>query len=773
MKVVIATGIFPPDVGGPATFAPMIAEAWSRMGHEVAVVTYSDKDDGIERPYRIHRIPRALPAPIRYFNYFLRVRREAIGARAVFAQDPVAAGLPAWCAARLGRRKFILKFVGDFAWEHARVQERYDKTIEEFHRDRSVSARIMLLRFLQRFVARRAAKVIVPSRYLGDLLKSWGVKEKRLRVIYNGVEKSDVSSQMSDVRSPHRIVTAGRLVPWKGFDTLISAMPEVLEKIPDASLMIIGDGPDEARLRSRAEALGLEDRINFTGRLKREEVSRAMRASGVFALVSSYEGFSHLLVEAFMAGAAVVASRAGGNTELVRDGENGLLVDPGDTRATAKTLLRFLQDRGLAERCARQAKEDARGFSIETQIEETTEAVLGRNTLRVVMISRDASIADPSSRAAARMRLYAEKAGVLSIIILARRTAGIVHVSDRVTATVIDVRRPFSALIRAVRAGIDAVKWIDANLVTAQDPFEAGLVGWLVARKTGRPLIIEEHGSVFIGPYWKETSAKNRALYGLGLKIMRGADGVRTVSARVLNDVKKHWPKKPVEEIPVYTEPIACAQKNDRFDFGYVGRLAPEKNLPMLLRAFHAVAAANPEARLLMVGSGPEETALRIKAAEYGLGDRVVWQPHMEDVAQAYAAMKTLVLPSWYEGWGRVAVEAMHCGLPVVMTDVGCAGEAVRDGKEGRVVPVGDAEALAQAMLETLDPSKYWWYSQMARKRAAELDGPEALVERLVAFWKKVAGVVEAPSLKERAGGESRPLRPSATSPFRGGEIDL
>lgn len=740
MKIVFATGIFPPDIGGPANSVSTLAADWSARGHRVAVVTYSDTaDDGLVRPYEVKRIVRAQKAWRRHLSYFLALWRAADGAGPIFAQDGVASGLPALIVARLRHRRLILRVAGDFAWERAQVKHGYRDTLEAFQRDWRVPFSVMVLRRLQRFVYRRASRVIAPSEYLSGVLKGWGVNEGRIRVIYNGVDLPAVAPAHGT--HPRRIVAAGRLVPWKNFDVLIKAMSSVLLKVPDAELLIVGDGPEYGRLQALSDAPMLRGRVTLAGRMKRDELLKTIAESAVFALPSSYEGFSHQLVEAFACGAAVVASRAGGNAELVEDGKNGLLVEPGDAAALSKAVLRFLEDPAFAASCGREAMKDLSRFGIAAQIAQTTDAVFGAPGLRVVLVSRDATAGDPASRTAARMRAYGERVERLHVVCLVKRPSASVDLSPRVHVDVVDARiglkRPRS-LTAAVGYAISASR---ANLVVAQDPFEAGVVAHLAARGADVPLLIEEHGGVYLSPHWKAESLKNRLLAPVGLWVMKHASGLRAVSAKIETDLRLRYPKTPVTRVPVYTEPIECFREGAPHVFGYVGRFVPQKNLDALLAAFATVAKERPEARLLMIGAGPLEAALRVRAADYAIGDLVRWVSYSERIAEAYKDVGTLVLSSWYEGWARVVPEAMSCGIPVVMTDVGCAGELMRNEVEGYVVPIGETHILAKAMLEISTPGKHGLMSAAARRRTETMAKPEELAERLIGFWKEVAGV--------------------------------
>ncbi len=738
MKVVFATGIFPPDIGGPATSVSALAEAWSARGHRVTVVTYADNvGEGARSAYKVVRIPRAQPAWKRYIAFARAVWTASDETGPIFAQDAIASGVPALVVARLRGRKLIVRVAGDFAWEQAQVKHGYSETLETFQKDGRIPAVSKVLRALQRFVYRRADRVIAPSRYLVGVARSWGVSENRIRLIYNGVRLPEIAAEHG--KFPHRIVAAGRLVPWKNFDVLLKAMPQVLDRFPDASLLIAGDGPEMTRLRALASSPMLKAHVEFAGRMPHEALWQAIGESAVFALVSSYEGFSHQLVEASACGAAVVASRAGGNTELVEDGKNGLLVEPGDAAGIAEAVIRFFEKPDFARVCATEALTGAARFSIETQIAETTEEVLGAPGLRVVLVSRDGTAADPSSRTAARMRAYGERVDHLRVVCLAKQEAVSVDLSPRVHVDVVDVRN-LPAPWRLVRAVREAVSAAHATLVVAQDPFEAGLVALLAARRERIPFVVEEHGGVYLSEHWKNETLKNRVMHVLGLAALKRATGIRAVSAKIENDLKHRFPSKLLVRIPVYSEPRTCRTEAAPDAFGYVGRFVSQKNLMGLLNAFSIVAKARPSAKLVIAGAGPLENGLKARAFVLGLKDRVEWVAHTESVDALYARIGTLVLSSWYEGWARVVPEAMSCGIPVVMTDVGCAGELMRNGVEGTVVPIGNDEALAKAMRELAQSGTHGLMGAAAKRRAETMPKPEELADRLVAFWKTIAG---------------------------------
>lgn len=374
MKVALATGIYPPAIGGPATYARGLARALHARGVEVEVVTY-----GAVRPeaeaFPVAWVDLGQPLPVRYAAYLSAVRRVARRADVVYLMDPVSVGLPGLLASRLARRPAALKVVGDLAWEISRDLRWTRAGIEEFQRDRGGVLPAALWR-TQAWVARGADAVVVPGRYLLRTVVGWGVDEGRVRVIPNGVGDLALPAVTSDEArerlglGPGPVLTfVGRFVGHKHLDSLLGVFPRLRSRLGSAHLRLVGSGPEEEALRRQAAALGLGDAVSFPGTLGREDLGWTLRATDVFVLFSSYEGLSHVLIEALQAGLAIVASDAGGNPEVVEDGVSGVLVPTGDGERLLEALSSLLADpgrrRALGEGALRRAPEFAFSLTVE------------------------------------------------------------------------------------------------------------------------------------------------------------------------------------------------------------------------------------------------------------------------------------------------------------------------------------------------------------------------------------------------------------------------
>ena len=360
MKVLVVTGIFPPDIGGPASYVPRIAGALTARGHAVDVVTLADAQtshESTEFPFAVHRIARQTSKPVRMFKAIFRIAALARRADVVFANGLY---IETMVAARIASRPVVAKVVGDTIWERARNEGR-PETIDAFQSAR-LPRKWRALRILQDAYMRGAKRVITPSAYLRRIVTGWGVSAERIDVVYNAVPLAS-----PDCGAPPQfdVVSVGRLVPWKGFAELIDLVAH-----RKWSLRIVGDGPLRAELENQAAAAGAQ--VRFDGDVPQALVAAAIRSGKVFVLNSSYEGLPHIVLEAMAAGVPVIATAAGGTPEVVRDGETGILVPVGSREQLERAVERLLGDDSLRQHMVTGAGALlGEKFSFATMVEDT------------------------------------------------------------------------------------------------------------------------------------------------------------------------------------------------------------------------------------------------------------------------------------------------------------------------------------------------------------------------------------------------------------------
>lgn len=331
MKILIATGIYPPSIGGPATYSQLLCTELPTRDVDVEVLSF----DSV----------RHLPKGISHLAFWLKVTKAARKADLIYAQDPVSVGLPSQLAAQLFFKPFFLRLGGDYAWEQGVQRYGITDDLDTFAARRAgYPLLVMILKRIQVHVAFWARRVIVPSEYLKKVVTSWGINPDKISVIKNVIEPLPQLADKAAERARWKItaptlVTVGRLVPWKGFLQLIEMMPDLLLLKPDLRLVIIGDGPQLSELENRVNQLNLQKSVEFKGRMKRNELLSYVKAADLFVLNTFYEGFSHQVIESQSVGTPVVTTTAGGNGEAIRHEVDGILVSPHDQEAMKRAII--------------------------------------------------------------------------------------------------------------------------------------------------------------------------------------------------------------------------------------------------------------------------------------------------------------------------------------------------------------------------------------------------------------------------------------------------
>ena len=363
-RVLVATPLYPPEIGGPATYSKILADSMLDYGVLVRLARFGEV--------------RRLPKVMRHLAYAWRVAWQSRYVDCIYAQDPVSVGLPAAAAAMMTRKRFVMKIVGDYAWEQGMQRFGVRDLLDEFLK-KSYAGGVERLRSIQRFTAHRAARIVVPSYYLKKVISMWGIPEEKIMVIPNSCEMPAALPSRVEARSAFKlhdfvIVSAGRLVPWKGFDVLIDAVGELVGRQMPLSLVIIGSGPMERELRCKIEEQGLGSRITLAGSVTHDTMLSYLAAADAFVLNTGYEGFSHALLEAMTMGTPVITTSVGGNPELITDNENGRLVEY-NNRDQLRDAIASLVEMSSKERkrLATNARHTAQQFTTERMLRDTAQ----------------------------------------------------------------------------------------------------------------------------------------------------------------------------------------------------------------------------------------------------------------------------------------------------------------------------------------------------------------------------------------------------------------
>ena len=363
-----------PLIGGAQTVYDAMAR---EMPDELSVLTASsnyvsgESVDGITAydakvPYKIHRIPEMRPPLVPNPSFFGRVRHKI---KSYFIKKRVLKAAIDY-ATRDEVDCIIIGALDSLGWLGEAIRNKtglpYSIYVhgEEVSQD-AYNTKAMALR---KQALDKADKIIAVSEFTKDILvNKYYIPSHKISVITNGVDISrfprceDVSAVRSKYQSSngHLVVSVGRLVERKGFDKLIEAWPLVLDVLPDSKLVIVGDGELSHSIKTTIDSdKRLSQSVTMTGRLSDQGMGNALQASDLFIMPNrtmpdgDTEGFGMVFLEASACGLPVIAGRAGGAVEAVRDGDTGLLVDGYNVNEIVGSIVKLLKDDKLAQQMA-------------------------------------------------------------------------------------------------------------------------------------------------------------------------------------------------------------------------------------------------------------------------------------------------------------------------------------------------------------------------------------------------------------------------------------
>ena len=322
MKILITVGIYPPDIGGPASFVPKIAKMLSENEHDVTVICLSDNKFSDDEIYKVKRILRNQNLLLRWIQTIFTIIKNGRKVDCLFVN-----GLPmeSYVANLFLRKKLVRKIVGDWAWERGRNKGIINESFDDFQ-ENSHNLHLEIAKFSRGWTATKADIVITPSKHLSKVVENWGVQPNKLIIIYNGTKivNDDVSNTNQGTVN---LITVGRLAPWKNIDTIIKSVNLLKQYDMKFKLFIVGSGPLESELKKLVSDLNLSSEVIFTGQKKFTELTKYYKNSNIYIQASGYEGLPHVLLEAINYDLLLISTPIGGSNEILQDGKNGYVLN--------------------------------------------------------------------------------------------------------------------------------------------------------------------------------------------------------------------------------------------------------------------------------------------------------------------------------------------------------------------------------------------------------------------------------------------------------------
>ena len=351
----------------------------------------------------------------------------------------------------------------------------------------------------------------------------------------------------------------------------------------------------------------------------------------------------------------------------------------------------------------------------ETDMEQprVTEEGVDSKKVKVINISYDRRIFDADSDVRQRIVSHGKIFDELHIIIFTLKKHGFTkqRIDKNIWAYPTNSWSRFLYISDAVKVAKKELSFrsnLRADVVSAQDPFEAGLAGLRIARKFNRRLQIQVHAD-FLSPYYKDVEPLNKIRVLMANRILPHAHCVRVVSVFMKEELEERFPHLVgrIDVLPVYIDipyyqnaqpKFSLREKYPQFNFTIlmVNRLTKEKNVAFAIEVFADIVQTYSKIGLIIVGEGHEKSRLQSLAKKLGVADSVIFEPWQNDVISYYKTANLFLLTSTYEGYGRAPIEAAACGIPVVTSKVGITASIFKDKETAFICPVNDRECFTQ-----------------------------------------------------------------------------
>jgi len=345
MNILLTTGIYPPDIGGPATYIPQLAADLNAIGHKVVIVTLAETNGlVVDKDLRICKIKRSYPLPIRMFIASLIIYWELRKCEALFSNGLF---LESAIALTVGKnRNSVVKIVGDPIWEKLRNRGLTKLGLTEYLMS-EVNSKKRLERKIYNWSWSKFEHRTSPSLELCEVVNR-NLNLNDCVHIPNGVEFFPLESASKSFD----LITVSRLVNWKNIDIAIRVAASL-----NLGLLVIGDGPEMQNLRSLAKKLNA--RVSFAGQLTSSKILVELSKAKIFIQVSDYEGLSFSLLESMSLGLIPIVSNVSGNTSVVTNMLTGLVVEINE-ESLESAVKKILLDSKLADKISKNAMKEIR-----------------------------------------------------------------------------------------------------------------------------------------------------------------------------------------------------------------------------------------------------------------------------------------------------------------------------------------------------------------------------------------------------------------------------
>ncbi len=350
MDILITVGIFPPDIGGPASFVPKIAKYLINKGHNVKIICLSDKEHlTYKDDINVIRINRSSPIIFRWLKTIVKIYSNSKKSDLIFVNG---LGTETTIANLFIRKKVIRKIVGDPVWERVYNKNLIDESFDDFQ-ENNHGLSITLQKMIRNWSINKSNLIITPSQHLKNFIGKIGF-DKNIFVINNGVNIEQHNKVVLE-NNIIQLLVVSRLVSQKNIDSIIKAV-KVMEN-ENIILNIVGEGSEINNLKLLVKKYELDKKINFIGKIENTKLNEYLKNADIFIQASNYEGLPHSILEAMNFEIPILSTDVGGCSVLLNKGERGYIIPmPVSEVEISEGIRKIINNKNEAKSKARLAK---------------------------------------------------------------------------------------------------------------------------------------------------------------------------------------------------------------------------------------------------------------------------------------------------------------------------------------------------------------------------------------------------------------------------------
>ncbi|MDP8230602.1 MAG: glycosyltransferase [Candidatus Gorgyraea atricola] len=603
---------------------------------------------------------------------------------------------------------------------------------------------------INRLILRRLDRVGVPSRIKYDsLIKEYGLDSKKLELIQNGIDikkfdrlkkANGLKKELGISRDQKIIGIVGRLVNEKAHDVFLKAAQHIIGSEPNVKFLIIGDGEEKKNLKALADGLGISKNVIFIDKGKdTENIPGLISIFDVAVLSSRMELFPLVLLEYMAASKPIVATRVGGNPEIIVHGESGIIVPPEDPKALAENVIAILKDKDMGSSMAALARKRVKKeFSLERMVERTERFFLNPAPryfkTHIILAGPGLSVKGGIS-SFARNYLSSRSPEGSKITYHATTIDG-----SKILKTFFFLK---SFLLFAAKLVFDRTIKIVHVCSSSKGSFYRKAMILILSRLFKKATIFHIHGGGFHLFHDRGTILRKFFIR----KVLDITDSIIVLSESCLLDIKGITKNRNIKVIPNPIDTsdfisIRGSRDNSSLNVFTAGRLYWLKGTYDILDIIPRILKEIPGVKFHLAGDGDVEKVREI-VRNKGI-EKNVFLPGWLDKHGLIKNLKDagiFLLPSYTEGLPVAMLEAMASGLPVVSTRVGGIPELVEDGVNGFLVEPGEKQKLGNRIIKLLKDADL--RNRMGKNNIDKIDRFFRLDRIVGKFYKEYERLVE------------------------------